>query len=346
MDITFSSDPKLSVLLPVIYHAWQDDTLTKNEFDALSNFINTQEWLTKAEKTFLQTKVTFATPPMRTELANWKELIDKSLHVNTNVESLTELGFFIANAERPSFNGEEIIKTGTELARLESGLGIMGTEVISGFRNGSTSLTQGHNTIESFNVKKMTELLDGNQAEIINKVKALIGSEDFRLDIPTDVTEYREKVLRWCQILADNDLSSYAYPVANGGKDDIEGYFAIMETLSYHDLSLVIKFGVQFGLWGMSILSLGTEKHYDKYLKDVGTLALPGCFAMTETHHGSNVKGIHTTATYNHQDRTFTVNTPEKYDRKEYIGNAANHGEMATVFAKLIIDGKDYGVNA
>jgi acyl-CoA oxidase len=346
MDITFNSDPKLSVLLPVIYYAWQDDTLTKNEFDALSNFINTQEWLTKAEKTFLRSKVTFAAPPMRTELANWKELIDKSLHLNANVESLTELGFLIANAERPSFNGEEIIKTGTELARLESGLGIMGTEVISGFRNGSTSITQGHNTIESFSVKKMTDLLDGNQAEIINKVKSLIGSEAFKLDIPTDVTEYREKVLLWCQILADNDLSSYAYPVANGGKDDIEGYFAIMETLSYHDLSLVIKFGVQFGLWGMSILSLGTEKHYEKYLKDVGTLALPGCFAMTETHHGSNVKGIHTTATYNHQDRTFTINTPEKYDRKEYIGNAANHGEMATVFAKLILDGKDYGVNA
>jgi acyl-CoA oxidase len=67
---------------------------------------------------------------------------------------------------------------------------------------------------------------------------------------------------------------------------------------------------------------------------------------MTETHHGSNVKGIETTATYNHKNRTFSINTPEKYARKEYIGNAANHGEMATVFAKLVIDGKDYGVNA
>ncbi|MEQ9165855.1 MAG: acyl-CoA dehydrogenase, partial [Fulvivirga sp.] len=31
---------------------------------------------------------------------------------------------------------------------------------------------------------------------------------------------------------------------------------------------------------------------------------------------------------------------------KEYIGNAAIHGQMATVFAKLIIDGTDYGVSA
>lgn len=347
MDITFNNDPKLSIILPVIYYAWQDNELTKTEFTAISDFINSQEWLTKAEKSFLKSQINFEVPPTRSELFHWKEKIDLALNSTNKPNSLTELGLLIANAERPAFSDEEITKTAPAFAKLEQELGIMGREVLAGFKQNRTdTLTQSHNTIESFNVQKMTDLLDGSQAQIINKVKALIGSEAFKLDIPTDVTEYREKVLNWCQILADNDLSAYAYPVAQGGKNDIEGYFAIMETLSYHDLSLVIKFGVQFGLWGMSILSLGTEKHYKKYLHDVGTLALPGCFAMTETHHGSNVKGIHTTATYNHTDRTFTINTPEKYDRKEYIGNAANHGEMATVFAKLIIDGKDYGVNA
>jgi acyl-CoA oxidase len=347
MDITFNNDPKLSILLPVIYYAWQDDVLTKKEYVAISEFINNQEWLTKAEKTFLKSKINFEVPPTRSELFHWKEKIDLALNSTNKPRNLTELGILIANAERPAYSEEETTKTAPAFAKLELELGISSREALASFKQNRTdTLTQRHNTIESFNVQKMTDLLDGNQAEIINKVKTLIGSEEFKLDIPTDVAEYREKVLKWCQILADNDLSTYAYPITHGGKNDIEGYFAIMETLSYHDLSLVIKFGVQFGLWGMSILSLGTEKHYKKYLRDVGSLALPGCFAMTETHHGSNVKGIHTTATYNHTNRTFTINTPEKFDRKEYIGNAANHGEMATVFAKLIIDGKDYGVNA
>jgi acyl-CoA oxidase len=35
-----------------------------------------------------------------------------------------------------------------------------------------------------------------------------------------------------------------------------------------------------------------------------------------------------------------------KRRKKEYIGNAAVHGQMATVFAKLIIGETDYGVNA
>ncbi len=346
MDITFNNDPKLSILLPFIYFVWQDDVLTNKEIKTISDFISNQEWLTRAEKDFLTSKIDAGSPPSRSELVHWKEKINTALVGNRKVANLTELGLLIANAEREAFKEEDIKSIAAAFAGLESGLGIMSREVIAGFRQNRDTITNKYETAESFSIIAMTALLDGAQADIINKVKKIIGSPEFALDIPTDVAGYREKVLEWSKILADNGLGSYAYPKAHGGKDDIEGYFSIMETLSYHDLSLVIKFGVQFGLWGMSILSLGTEKHYKKYLKDVGTLKLCGCFAMTETHHGSNVKGIETTATYNHTDRSLTIHTPEKYARKEYIGNAADHGEMATVFAKLVIDGKDYGVNA
>src|SRR4029077_8293219 len=91
---------------------------------------------------------------------------------------------------------------------------------------------------------------------------------------------------------------------------------------------------------------LGTEKHHKKYLKSIGTLELPGCFAMTETGHGSNVRGVQTPATYDHKTRSFVVHTPNPNAQKEFIGNAACHAQMATVFAKLMVDGKDYGVGA
>ena len=346
MDITFNTNPKLNILIPVFYLAWQDDTLSKNEFNALNAFIKNQDWFTKAEKNFLKSKIDYASPPTRSELFHWKEKIDKALDSGKNSTNLTELGILMANAERPALNDDDIKKIGVSFAEMESDLGIMSREVISGLRKQRDTITDKYKTVESFDVKKLTAFLDGTQSAVINKVKALISSPEFALDIPPDTMEYREKVLEWSKILAQHGLGSYAYPKEHGGKGDIEGYFSIMETLSYHDLSLVIKFGVQFGLWGMSILSLGTEKHYKKYLRDIASLKLPGGFAMTETHHGSNVKGARTTAIYNHKNRTFTINTPEKYDRKEYIGNTANHGEMVTVFAKLVIDDKDYGVNA
>jgi acyl-CoA oxidase len=231
-------------------------------------------------------------------------------------------------------------------ANLEHSLGIAGNESISRFKtnkNPQTAILAAH---INFDIQTVTAILDGKQALIINSVKSVISRPEFKLDTITDVTAYREKVYEWCKILAYENLGNMAYPKQYGGGENTADYFAIMETLSYHDLSLVIKFGVQFGLWGMSVHSLGTEKHHQKYLKDIGSLKLPGCFAMTETHHGSNVKGLETAATYDHSNQNFTIHSPHPKAQKEYIGNAAKHGQMATVFAKLIIDGHDYGVNA
>jgi acyl-CoA oxidase len=73
MDITFSNDPKLYILLPLLYHAWEDDILTKKEFSVIAGFIDRQDWLTKAEKSFLRSKIESDSPPSRSELFHWKE---------------------------------------------------------------------------------------------------------------------------------------------------------------------------------------------------------------------------------------------------------------------------------
>ena len=44
---------------------------------------------------------------------------------------------------------------------------------------------------------------------------------------------------------------------------------AMFETLALGDLSLLIKFGVQFGLWGGAVNHLGTASHHERYLRQV-----------------------------------------------------------------------------
>jgi len=339
-------NPIVNAFLPLFYIAWLDDVLTETEMNTIKEAVNSQKWLTKTDKTNLLSKIDVENPPSRTELLEWKEIISKAVNPDNDEELLTDIAVKLALLENPDIGDEKLKEIYFFLQILEKSLGIISKEAVFAFKEKHDTITSKYATEANFSVEKLTEILDGNQAETINKVKKIISRPTFKYEESTDIEVYREKVLKWCKILAKEGLGSTAYPKEHGGEDDVEAYFSIMETLSYHDLSLVIKFGVQFGLWGMSIQSLGTEKHYKKYLKNVGTLKLPGCFAMTETNHGSNVKSLETTATYDHKTKTFTVNTPHKLARKEYIGNAARDGQMATVFAKLIIDGKDHGINA
>ena len=69
-------------------------------------------------------------------------------------------------------------------------------------------------------------------------------------------------------------------------------YYEMGHALHCVDLSLAIKSGVQFTLWGGSVMNLGTEKHHDRYRDQIASFTLPGCFAMTELEHGSNVADI------------------------------------------------------
>jgi acyl-CoA oxidase len=103
---------------------------------------------------------------------------------------------------------------------------------------------------------------------------------------------------------------------------------------------------VQFGLFGGSVLNLGTARHHREWLEKIGRLELPGCYAMTEVGHGSNVRDLETVARYLPEHDAFEIHTPHPGARKDWIGNAALHGRMATVFAQLEVGGEEHGVHA
>ena len=157
--------------------------------------------------------------------------------------------------------------------------------------------------------------------------------------------EYREQVLDWTRRLAADGATGLGFPPEYGGGGDFTGSLAAFETLALGDLSLLVKCGVQFGLFAGAIHQLGTERHHQRYLPDALTLELPGCFAMTETGHGSNVQALETTAAYDAEAGQLVIHTPTTSGRKDYIGNAADHGRLAVVFAQLEVAGEPHGVH-
>ena len=57
----------------------------------------------------------------------------------------------------------------------------------------------------------------------------------------------------------------------------------------------------------------------------------------------SNVRGLETTATWNPEDKTFTLHSPHLTASKWWIGSLGRTANHAVVMAQLIIGGKPYG---
>jgi acyl-CoA oxidase len=130
-----------------------------------------------------------------------------------------------------------------------------------------------------------------------------------------------------------------------GGNGDLGGSVTAFEMLGHADLSVMVKAGVHWGLFGGAVANLGTTRHHAAYLPSIIDGTLPGCFAMTETGHGSDVQSLGTTATYDPDTDELVVDTPTPTARKDYIGNAARDGRMAAVFAQLVTGGESHGVH-
>jgi acyl-CoA oxidase len=198
----------------------------------------------------------------------------------------------------------------------------------------------------TFDPASLQALLDGEYAEIRNEVKGRITQPDFRYHEGTCVADYRRQVLDWARKVAEIGIGRIFMPKAVGGEADPCKFVAALETLAFHDISLVIKIGVQFGLFAGTIQLLGTEYHHKKYLADAATFKAMGCFAMTEIGHGSNVYALETEAVYQSEQDCFVIQTPRYSAGKNFIGNAAADGRFAVVFAQLVVAGKKHGVHA
>jgi len=340
-----TSSPQVRAVLPLLYVAWADGVLTPSEADTLRSQIRAQDWIDESVREEICGHLDPQSPPSATQYFRWiralKDAADEA-PVTTRC-SLAELGVSMAAVGGDGAALPEASRRALE--DIEHALGVDGEELL-GDLLGARPPAKDVPAEAPFDVSALQALLDGEYAPLRDHIRTLLQDPVFDYPEAPNTPAYREQVLRWCRRLAEQGLGALGFPEEYGGDGDMEKFLIAFETLAYHDLSLVIKFGVQFGLFGGSIHRLGTDRHHEEYLEQVGSMELPGCFAMTEWGHGSNVRELETTARYDPEAEEFVIDTPHDAARKEWIGNAAAHGRMATVFAQLHTQGEHHGVHA
>ncbi|WP_321826490.1 acyl-CoA dehydrogenase family protein [Maribacter dokdonensis] len=323
--------------IPVFYIIWSDDLLSASEINVAENAISEDSSLTLADKKLLKSWLDVNNPPKDSVLKSWKQLIANSgvKLVEHNTYPLTAFSEKVATHYQGEIPFNECIKN------IEVNLGIQPNHYNHLF---DVQIDLDPKSAQ-YSAKHIDSILKGEHVQTIDQFRSTLNDPIFSWQIRRNKEDFRHHVLEQVKFLAQKGYGAMAYSEDYGGTDNMEGYAHIFENMIWADGSLAIKFGVQFGLFGGSIQKLGTKKHHNTYLAKAGKASLLGCFAMTETGHGSNVRGIKTTATYNKEKDTIVIHTPGKNDNKEYIGNAL-HSQMASVFAQLIVNGKNEGVHA
>jgi len=336
MDAKPSLDaPELLPFVPMVYVAWANGDLSPEEIGSIRSRI-AGEPLLRSLKSALQAWLDPEAPPSASEVHRLRERLRQAEIDFGQKRRLSELGQALAGG-----CGEAELRA---LQEVETALGLAdsnaGQRIAASFapRPSVPSVED-----PSFEPTEMTRFLDGPHHSLQQEVRAVLGQPRFQHRYDLSRQERRAWVRSALQDLAARGWGALGMPKEAGGEGGVERFITVFETLAHHDLSLLVKFGVQFGLFGGSVQNLGTERHHET-LRAIGRGELLGCFAMTEIGHGSNVRELETTATW--RDGGFVIHSPSDGAGKNWVGNAAEDGRMAVVFAQLDIAGEGYGVHA
>ena len=164
---------KLKIFIPHFYLVWSDDLLTQKEFLTLQKFILSQAWLSVEEQKDLISKLDTKSPPSRAQLNDWKSQIETVLKENNSIKSIFEMSLVLSGSD-------SLMKDlRTDFIKLENDLGISGVEIIGDLKIAEDTLTSSYKGVTTFEIEKLTKILDGEQALIINKVKSIISRPEF-----------------------------------------------------------------------------------------------------------------------------------------------------------------------
>ncbi|XP_047614844.1 peroxisomal acyl-coenzyme A oxidase 1 isoform X2 [Phacochoerus africanus] len=113
-----------------------------------------------------------------------------------------------------------------------------------------------------------------------------------------------------------------------------------------HLVNFVEPVGLNYSMFIPTLLSQGTTAQNEKWLPPSKRLEIIGTYAQTELGHGTHLRGLETTATYDPATQEFILNSPTVTSIKWWPGGLGKTSNHAIVLAQLITQGKCYGLHA
>ncbi|XP_053382363.1 peroxisomal acyl-coenzyme A oxidase 1-like [Mercenaria mercenaria] len=104
--------------------------------------------------------------------------------------------------------------------------------------------------------------------------------------------------------------------------------------------------GLHEDMFVPTIEKLGTKEQIAKYLEPAKQYKIIGTYAQTELGHGTFIRGLETTATYDQDTEQFVINSPTVSSTKYWPGSLGKTSNHVVLMAQLLSQGKCHGIHA
>ncbi|KAI6653599.1 Peroxisomal acyl-coenzyme A oxidase 1 [Oopsacas minuta] len=186
--------------------------------------------------------------------------------------------------------------------------------------------------------KELTYFLYGGEEMVLRKREI----ENAVISDPTyDITKYH--------YLTREELFEQAVKKSVHSITKLMPELDILGVFERHSLTSVIggenPLSLHTDMFMPTITGQGSDEQQEKWLPLATNYKIIGCYAQTEMGHGTYVRGLETTATYDPVKQEFDIHSPTLTSIKWWPGTLGVNATHAIVPARLITKGEDKGIH-
>jgi acyl-CoA oxidase len=199
----------------------------------------------------------------------------------------------------------------------------------------------------TFNTLELTHLLDGGAQrteERHSRESFFLEDPELQSKVPLEYLSHKEKyeeaVRKACIIFRKvQELQSQG----RGGMDNFR------EILGGQLGSAILKDGnpltLHYVMFIPTLMGQGTIEQQAEWIQKAWNCDIIGTYAQTELGHGTFIRGLETTATYDASKEEFVLHSPTLTSYKWWPGGLGHSANYAVVLAQLYTKGKCYGIH-
>ncbi|KAM9490978.1 peroxisomal acyl-coenzyme A oxidase 1-like isoform 1-T1 [Salvelinus alpinus] len=192
----------------------------------------------------------------------------------------------------------------------------------------------------TFDVEKLTHILDGGieKTKRRREIESLVISDpDFQsedLNFLSRSERYDAAVKKSAQMI----LKLREYGISD--PEEIYCYKSVFR--GHHHEAL----GLHFVMFLPTLYTQCNKEQFKKWVPLAESFKALGTYAQTEMGHGTHLRGLETTATYDPATQEFVMNSPTITSIKWWPGGLGKTSNYAIVLAQLHTQGKCHGLQA